>query len=230
MNGDKGDKTGPRRSLLAQGRSRDTRQAIIKAALELWGERGYDDGVDETTAEEIAARAGVAKATFYYHFARKEDVLLATGLLTAKVFYEDVLKALMKGGSTDAIIDDVTAKLCRRVENAPRGAVRRMMQVMSDGLDRRDDGEQMRFQRGFAVILLQGQQNGDVPQTLTPADLGMMFEVMLMSSIRSWAYQDDYPLLDTMRRRFAVLLAGARGVPADTLNGSAPAKTRGAAG
>ncbi len=70
-------KAGPKRSLLAQGRSRDTRQAIIKAALELWSERGYDTGIDDTTAEEIAARAGVAKATFYFHFARKDDILLA---------------------------------------------------------------------------------------------------------------------------------------------------------
>jgi AcrR family transcriptional regulator len=105
-------RAGPKRSLLAQGRSRDTRQAIIKAALQLWGERGYDTGIDDTTAEEIAARAGVAKATFYFHFARKDDILLETGWLTAKVFYEDALKALLRGGSADDVIDEVTVKLC----------------------------------------------------------------------------------------------------------------------
>jgi tetracycline repressor-like protein len=91
-------RAGPKRSLLAQGRSRDTRQAIIKAALELWAERGYGTGIDDTTAEEIAARAGVAKATFYFHFARKDDILLETGWLTARVFYEDALKALIQDG------------------------------------------------------------------------------------------------------------------------------------
>ena len=39
---------GSKRSLLAQERSRDTRKAIIKAALELWAERGYASGIDET--------------------------------------------------------------------------------------------------------------------------------------------------------------------------------------
>ncbi|HSA49844.1 MAG TPA: helix-turn-helix domain-containing protein [Yinghuangia sp.] len=211
------DKAGPRRSLLAQGRSRDTRQAIIKAALELWGERGFDAGVDGTTAEEIAARAGVSKATFYYHFARKEDVLLATGWLTAKVFYEDVVKALIDGSSTDDVLNDVTTKLCRRIEKVPRSALRRMMQVMSDVSDRPQDGERLRFQRGFAVILLQGQQNGDIPQTLTPSDLGMMFEVMLMSAIREWAYDEDFRLSEVLHERFAVLLAGARHVSASAL-------------
>src|SRR6266700_5522988 len=120
-------KVGPKRSLLAQGRSRDTRQAIIKAALELWSERGYDTGIDDTTAEEIAARAGVAKATFYFHFARKDDILLETGWLTARVFYEDTLRALIEGGSTEEVIDEVTVKLCRRVERVPLPALRRRL-------------------------------------------------------------------------------------------------------
>jgi len=47
----------PKRSLLAQERSRDTRQAIIKAALALWSERGYATGIDDTTAEAICERA-----------------------------------------------------------------------------------------------------------------------------------------------------------------------------
>src|ERR1700746_1688916 len=89
---------GLKRSLLAQGRSRDTGQAIIKAALELWSERGYATGIDDTTAEEIAARAGVAKATFYLHFARKDDILLETGWLTARGFFEDALQGLVQGG------------------------------------------------------------------------------------------------------------------------------------
>jgi AcrR family transcriptional regulator len=212
------EKVAPRRSLLAQERSRDTRQAIIRAALKLWSERGYDTGVDETTAEEIARRAGVAKATFYYHFARKEDILRETGWLSAKVFYEDALKALINGDGTDHIIDDVTGKLCRRVEKVPRPALRRMLQVLLETPGRRsDNADHFGFQRGFAIILLQGQQNGDVPQTVTPASLGLMFEIMLMAAIQEWAYNEDMSLADVLRERFAVLLAGARNVSPDAL-------------
>lgn len=213
-------KVGPKRSLLAQERSRDTRQAIIKAALELWSERGYDTGIDDTTAEEIAGRAGVAKATFYFHFARKDDILLETGWLTAKVFHEDALKALVNGGFTDDVIDEVTVKLCRRIERVPRLALRRMLQVQgaasSDAPRKRvDDPDHFGFQRAFAVIFLQAQQSGDVPQTVSPAHLGAMFEALLMSAIREWAYEDDVNLLAMLRERFAVLLAGARNMPAE---------------
>jgi AcrR family transcriptional regulator len=223
---------GPKRSLLAQGRSRDTRQAIIKAALELWSERGYDTGIDDTTAEQIAARAGVAKATFYFHFARKDDILLQTGWLTARVFYEDALRALIHAGSTDEVIDGVTVKLCRRIERVPRLALRRMLRAQgaaaSDSPRKWSDPEHFGFGRAFAVIFLHAQQSGDMPQTVTPDSLGAMFEAQLMAAIHDWAHEEEASLLATLRERFAVLLAGARNVPEDALaQGSRARRTRG---
>ena len=233
-------RAGPKRSLLAQGRSRDTRQAIIKAALELWAERGYGTGIDDTTAEEIAARAGVAKATFYFHFARKDDILLETGWLTARVFYEDALKALIQGGPADEVIDAVTVKLCRRVERVPRLALRRMLRAQSaaapDTPQAWHDPEHFGFRRGFAVILLHAQQSGDIPQTVSPERLGAMFEAQLMAVFHDWAHEEEASLLATLRERFAVLLAGARHVAAGPLgqesrarrtrDGRRPASTR----
>jgi len=203
--------------LLAQGRSRDTRQAIIKAALELWSERGYDTGIDDTTAEEIAVRAGVAKATFYLHFARKDDILLETGWLTAKVFYEDALKALLEGGPAEQVIDAITVKLCRRVERVPRLALQRMLRAQGAAGPRTiDDPDRFGFRRAFAVILLHAQQGGDLPRTVSPDSLGRMFEAQLMAVIRDWALdEDDTELLATLRERFAILLAGARNLPED---------------
>lgn len=216
-------KVGPKRSQLAQDRSRDTRQAIIKAALELWSERGYGRGIDDTTVEEIVTRAGVAKATFYFHFARKEDILLATSWLTAKVFYEDALKGLVQGGSTDDIIDDITVKLCRRMERVPTLGLRRLLQAQAasksaTSIPRADDSDHVSFRNAFAVIFLQAQQNGDVPQTLSPASLGVMFEAMLMSAIHESVYDENIELLATLRQRFAVLLAGARNVSEGALS------------
>jgi len=49
-----------------------TRERILDVALELFNEQGYD----KTSLREIAARLGVTKAALYYHFERKEDLLL----------------------------------------------------------------------------------------------------------------------------------------------------------
>ena len=49
-----------------------TRERILDAALELFTEQGYD----KTSLREIAQRLGVTKAALYYHFERKQDILL----------------------------------------------------------------------------------------------------------------------------------------------------------
>jgi AcrR family transcriptional regulator len=54
-------------------RSEQAEQAIIDAALELFGERG----VEGVCVEAVAARAGVGKATIYRRWSSKEELLLA---------------------------------------------------------------------------------------------------------------------------------------------------------
>jgi AcrR family transcriptional regulator len=49
----------------------DSRGRLAKAALELYGERGFEN----TTVAEIAERAGVTERTFFRHFADKREVL-----------------------------------------------------------------------------------------------------------------------------------------------------------
>ncbi len=49
----------------------DSRGRLQEAALDLFAERGFD----QTTAAEIAARAGLTERTFFRHFADKREVL-----------------------------------------------------------------------------------------------------------------------------------------------------------
>ena len=51
----------------------DTRHSLLDAAAALIAERGYSG----TTVNEIVARAGLSKGTFYWHFGCKDDVLFA---------------------------------------------------------------------------------------------------------------------------------------------------------
>ena len=66
-------------------RREDTRQKLYEAAVDLIAERGYS----QTTVDDIALRAGVAKGTVYYNFPSKpalfEELLRhGVGLLTAE--------------------------------------------------------------------------------------------------------------------------------------------------
>lgn len=48
-----------------------TRDAILEAALQLFAERGYIG----TRVEDIAQAAGISRATFYKHFAERDQIL-----------------------------------------------------------------------------------------------------------------------------------------------------------
>jgi AcrR family transcriptional regulator len=51
----------------------NARERLVRAALDLFSEQGYDN----TTVIEIAERAGLTKTTFFRHFPDKREVLFA---------------------------------------------------------------------------------------------------------------------------------------------------------
>ena len=56
--------------------ARPTRERILDVALDLFIEKGYDG----TSLREIAEKLGFTKAALYYHFASKDDILMALHL------------------------------------------------------------------------------------------------------------------------------------------------------
>jgi AcrR family transcriptional regulator len=83
-------------------RSERTREALRQAALV----RFLAQGVEDTSAEQIAADAGVSLRTFYRHFSSKHDLLFAdyTGLRWFRT-------ALSDRPVTEPIIDSVQAAI-----------------------------------------------------------------------------------------------------------------------
>ncbi|HVX21482.1 MAG TPA: TetR/AcrR family transcriptional regulator [Acidimicrobiales bacterium] len=52
---------------------KNTRERILDVALDLFIEKGFD----KTSLREIAEQLGFSKAALYYHFASKDDILMA---------------------------------------------------------------------------------------------------------------------------------------------------------
>ena len=61
---------------LAGNEPQSTRERILDVALELFVEQG----IDKTSLREIAERMGFSKAALYYHFASKDDMVMALHL------------------------------------------------------------------------------------------------------------------------------------------------------
>ncbi|WAL69327.1 TetR family transcriptional regulator [Amycolatopsis cynarae] len=81
----------------------NARGRLQQAALELYGERGFD----QTTVAEIAQRAGLTERTFFRHFSDKREVLF-TG---TEALRELLVRAIAEAPDSAAPIEAAAAAL-----------------------------------------------------------------------------------------------------------------------
>lgn len=100
---------------LRERKRRQTRRELVRAAMRLFEEKGYE----ETTVAEIASAAGVSTKTFFNYFASKDEVLfphLSRRIEGAVALIErrgaddqmaEVLVAAMRHMLADALTEEV---------------------------------------------------------------------------------------------------------------------------
>ena len=161
----------------------DSRGRLQEAALALYSERGFD----QTTAAEIAARAGVTERTFFRHFTDKREVLFGGS---------DVLRGRIVAGVAGAPAGDGPSRRSARGLDAaaallgevPPGPV-----TPAPGRDRRQPRATRRelskladYAAAVAATLRQ-RGVGELQATLA-AEAGMS---VLRVAIERWAKSDD---------------------------------------
>src|ERR1700678_3863149 len=77
----------------------DSRGRLQEAALALYSERGFD----QTTAAQIAERAGLTERTLFRHFADKREVLFGGSALLKERIVAGVAEAPVSDGPLDAV-------------------------------------------------------------------------------------------------------------------------------
>lgn len=122
-------------------RSERTREALRQAALV----RFLAQGVEDTSAEQIAADAGVSLRTFYRHFSSKHDLLFAdyTGLhwfrsaLDARPADEPIIDSVQAAIFSFPYDVDAVTKIAalRQDELDPGRIVRHIREVQADFAD-----------------------------------------------------------------------------------------------
>jgi AcrR family transcriptional regulator len=201
---------GPRRTALAQDRSKQTRRRLVRAAVEMWTERGFDHGVETTTVEEIAKAAGVTKGTFYFHFAHKEDILQELGWGTAEALYEEAIRSVATRRSGVAVVRQLLISLARRVEAVPPAAVvRSVAGFYSSGVPRPVPGRRD-MHHGLAVALDAARAQGELPENVDTEELARILTALAMDALLRWAQGDTRRLRPLLQSRADVILAGAR--------------------
>jgi AcrR family transcriptional regulator len=97
----------------------DARGRLEQAALELYGERGFE----QTTVAEIAGRAGLTERTFFRHYADKREVLFGGAGVLMELLVGTVADAPASAAPIDAVasaLEAIGAVLEERRELARR--------------------------------------------------------------------------------------------------------------
>src|SRR5213082_3554182 len=106
--------------ILGMGRwEPNARGRLERAALELYGELGYE----QTTVAEIAKRAGLTERTFFRHYADKREVLFDGSSALQELFVNAVVEAPQSAAPIDAVaagLDAVSAVFVDRHAHARR--------------------------------------------------------------------------------------------------------------
>jgi AcrR family transcriptional regulator len=161
----------------------DSRGRLQEAALALYSERGFD----QTTAAEIAARAGVTERTFFRHFTDKREVLFGGSELLRERIVSGVAAAPAGHTPLEAVaggLDAAAAMLgeSRRDLTAQRYAVI----VANPELRERELAKLADYAAAVAATLC--QRGVGEPQATLAAEAGMS---VLRVAVQRWASGDD---------------------------------------
>ncbi len=169
----------------------DSRSRLADAALDLYGERGFEG----TTVAEIAARAGVTERTFFRHFADKREVLFGE----AGAFEALVLDPVAAAPAGTPPIEAAAAGLAAAATflEGRRAFARRRQAVIDANLElqERELAKLAALARGLAGAL-RARGEPDPDATLTAEVAVAVFR----ATFERWAGSADTPPLPDLIR------------------------------
>lgn len=186
-------------------RSERTREALRQAALV----RFLAQGVEDTSAEQIAADAGVSLRTFYRHFGSKHDLLFAdyTGLhwfrsaLDDRPAEEPIIDSVQAAIFSFPYDVDAVTKIAtlRQDELDPGRIVRHIREVQADFADA--IGAQLR-RRGRGA---NGSADPTVDQRVRAAVTARCIAAAVFGAMEIWMVNDERSLGELARLCHAAL-------------------------
>jgi AcrR family transcriptional regulator len=180
---------------LRERKRQRTRDALIRAALELFTGRGYE----RTTVDDIAEAVDVSQRTFFRYFANKEEAALAVQEMTVERFVESVRErpsheapmealrqAVLEGWDTlNEVVESVVPvelhlRMCRVIESTPV--------LLAAHLRRSAEAEET-----IARVLAE-REGLDVDTDPRPRLTVAVFSAVIRVTERQWSTGEDFSL------------------------------------
>jgi AcrR family transcriptional regulator len=195
------DKTLSRR----ERKKQETRQRLLRIALRLFREQGYDN----TPVKQITKAAGIAKGTFFNYFDSKEAILPA--LAEWRLWQLEEALTLTQGAPTSPVAR-IKMALCLVAEDLLTDLL--LAQQLFAAVIRQQEKERIgaTFIQLLAEQVRQAQADGEIRADLDPLNLGGMIHALFFQQIIMWHYgYRPIPLQEMLAETVNLLLEGAAG-------------------
>lgn len=174
-------------------RKQEIRTRIEEAAYRLFRQQG----IEETSIEQICLKADVARRTFYGHFPNKHSLLGGLGISRLYDQTEPMLRLLMNNhrttrGRLEAMIDYIESNFAG-YDDIDRNLILLAPSTFAENTERqREIGDNA--MASFIRLITAGVETGDVQTTFSPEILAAMVVGTLNMLTISWAMNSDYPI------------------------------------
>jgi AcrR family transcriptional regulator len=147
----------------------DARDRLVRAALDLFDEQGYEN----TAVAQIAERAGLTKSTYFRHFRDKREVLFGGQDVLVELITEGIAGAPESAGPLAAVEAALVAMSVTFTEERRANGPRRLAVIAGNDELRERDALKM---AGFARVMTDGLRQRGVPDldAAVAAELGVL--------------------------------------------------------
>jgi AcrR family transcriptional regulator len=186
-------------------RSSELRERLFRAALNLFGKKGYA----ETTVEDITEAADVGKGTFFNYFPSKEHVLMAF----AEMQLQKLENIVHEARHSNLPMRDVLHALVLRMTEEPirnPAIIRALLQANLSSVPVR--GAMLRIHNRNRSLLGQlihhGQERGEIRTDLPAEEIAQVWRQTIFGTLLFWSLVGDASLIERIEQSLKVLWHG----------------------
>ena len=169
----------------------ETREALLKAALTVFGKKGFAS----TTLQDVAKEAGVTRGAIYWHFGGKAELYNALMDEYSARAGQIVEAAAAEGGSLVDILRRIFVRLLVAVEGDPNlRAVMELNLFKTERTAELRETQQQQLESGRALLagiaeaMRQGIESGELRPDIDPVEMGRGFIALQNGLIHLWLF------------------------------------------
>ena len=188
-----------------QRRGAETRERLFRAALQLFGEKGFA----QTTVEDITNAADVGKGTFFNYFPSKEHLLTAFSDMQLGKLRAAVDQARHSHEPMRSYFRSMTIRIIEEPAKSP-DVVRALLQAhLSSSSVRSVMREKNARAEALLTQLVQiGQERGEFRRDVPPLELARVFRQAMSGTLLMWSIYGDASLADRIESAMEILWMG----------------------